>query len=250
MPRYFLFISYKGTNYHGWQIQKNAASVQQTLNEGISTILQDKTETLGSGRTDAGVHALKQVVQFDHQEHLSSKDFIYKLNSYLPKDIAATNLKQVKPTANARFDAINRSYVYRITQTKNPFLSEEAYYFRNKVDLNAMNGLNEILLNWNDYKSFSKVKTDVNHFLCDILETQWKCENSLITFHVTANRFLRGMVRALVGTMLEVGLDRMTHEEFKHILESLDRKQAGRSVPPQGLYLSNVEYPEGIFLEN
>jgi len=246
--RYFLYLSYKGTNYHGWQVQKNAVAVQEVLNECLSTILRKKIETYGSGRTDTGVHAIEQVVHFDASKKLYGDDFIYKLNSLLPKDIAAKKLISVKPMANSRFDAIERAYIYQITTLKNPFLENQAYYFRKPLELDKMNSLSSILKDWKDYESFSRVKTDVNHFLCNVFKIAWSTQGDMIIFNVTANRFLRGMVRAMVGTMLEVGVGNMSVNEFRDILASKERKKAGRAVPSQGLFLQSVKYPEDIFI--
>jgi len=245
--RYFLYLSYKGTNYHGWQVQKNALGVQEVLNKSLSTILRQPIETVGSGRTDTGVHALEQVVHFDAEIN-DELDFVYKLNSLLPKDIAAKRLRKVDPEANSRFDARERKYIYNITTVKDPFLEDRAYYFRKELDLKAMNEVRPILVEWEDYQCFSRVNTDVNHFLCHILDVKWTRKNELLFFDVTANRFLRGMVRALVGTMIELGLGRISKKQFWDILESKDRKKAGMSVPAHGLYLKSVKYPEAIFI--
>jgi len=230
-------------------VQKNAVAVQQVLDECLCAILRKKVTTVGSGRTDTGVHAVEQVVHFDVDRPLIATDFIYKLNSLLPKDIAARELKAVQSTANSRFDAIERAYSYRMVSVKNPFLENEAYYFRKELDLEKINSLSGILKNWNDYECFSRVKTDVNHFLCDVFNAEWSTEGDLIIFNVTANRYLRGMVRSMVGTMLEVGLGRMLIEDFKHILASKDRRKAGRSVPPHGLFLQSVKYPDKVFID-
>ncbi|MDA0194778.1 MAG: tRNA pseudouridine(38-40) synthase TruA [Bacteroidetes bacterium] len=246
--RYFLYLSYKGTNYHGWQVQKNVVAVQEVLNECLSTILRKKIATFGSGRTDTGVHAIEQVVHFDWSKKLNGDDFIYKLNSLLPKDIAANKIRLVKPEAHSRFDAIERAYIYQITTFKNPFIENQAYYFREPLDLDKMNALSSILMECKDYESFSRVKTDVNHFLCDVYKTAWSAEGHMITFKVTANRFLRGMVRTMVGTMLEVGLGNMSVNEFQDILASKNRKRAGMAVPPRGLFLQSVKYPGELFI--
>lgn len=247
--RYFLFLSYNGTRYHGWQIQENAISVQQVLNESLSTILQEKISTMGSGRTDTGVHATVQVVHFDVETSLDEETLIRRLNGILPKDIAVNKLKPVKPEANTRFDAVSREYHYKIHLRKSPFLENLSYGYFRVLNFDLMNQACELLKNWNDFECFSRVKTEVNNFYCDIFDAKWFKENDQVLFSVRANRFLRGMVRAIVGTMLEVGLERISLDGFQEILKSKDRKKAGRAVPPQGLYLNDIVYPEEIFLK-
>lgn len=246
--RYFLDISYDGTAYHGWQIQNNASSVQQTLNEALSTILRQEICTTGSGRTDTGVHALNQVVHFDVQEETRVDNLCHKLNSLLPKDIAVNELRLVANEASARFSAISRAYLYRIHNQKTPFKYMRSYLYHKGLDIDAMNKSCELIKSWVDFEAFSKVKTEVNNFNCEIFEAYWEISNDELHFHVSANRFLRGMIRALVGTMLLIGEGTIDLEAFKVILASRDRKQAGRSVPAHGLYLKDILYPESIYL--
>lgn len=245
--RYFLYLSYKGTHYHGWQKQPNAASVQATLEEKMSTVLRESIEVTASGRTDTGVHAKEQVVHFDFGLDLDTNDCIYKFNRILPPDIAVHKLCRVADEGHARFDAVSRSYEYHIGLQKNPFEQGLSYQLPASPNLKAMNNASGILLSHKDFESFSKVKTDVYTFNCDIFEAYWRQDNAKLVFHVSANRFLRGMIRALVGTLLEVGAGRITVEQFEQIILAKNRKKAGRAVPPQGLYLNRIIYPKEIF---
>ena len=248
MKRYFLELSYKGTKYHGWQSQKNAISVQEVVEKALSLILRNPTPILGSGRTDTGVHARKQVIHFDTELELEPNVLIKKLNSVLPKDIAVSRLRKVRQRAHVRFDAEWRSYVYKISLRKNPFELDTAWLYPQDLDVGKMNRAAEILLLHEDFECFSKVHTDVNHFMCRIKEAYWEQKNHELVFHITANRFLRGMVRAIVGTMIEIGTGKWQLDQFEKILQSKDRNQAGFSVPPHGLYLTEVTYPEHIFI--
>ena len=247
--RYFIEIAYDGTNYHGWQIQNNAISIQAKINEALSKRLGIDTACTGSGRTDTGVHANQQVAHFDTEKEIAShSDFVFQLNSILPDDIAINDLYEVHGSASARFDADSRAYIYRIHRKKNPFQENRSYFFGRDLNIKSMNECCQLLLNWTDFQAFSKVHTDVNTFDCTIFHAQWKQENDKLYFSVTANRFLRGMVRALVGTMLDVGEGKVTVHDFKEILKSKDRRKAGRSVPACGLYLSAITFPDTIRL--
>ncbi len=244
---YILELSYKGTNYHGWQKQKNAHTVQDELESAISTLLQLKIDTIGSGRTDAGVHALQQFVQFDTSAIKNPAKFIFQLNAILPHDIVVNHIYSAGDTFNVRFDAIERSYEYRITFAKNPFLSNECcFYFRPQPDIQLMNTAASILYQHTDFQSFSKYKTEVNHFNCTVSQAFWAIENDLLVFHISANRFLRGMVRAIVGTLLEVGQKKITLHDFEEIIRQKDRVFAKESVSPDGLFLTKVKYPESM----
>lgn len=249
MPRYFLDIAYNGTAYHGWQIQENAHTVQAELQKCLSTILRTEVEIMGSGRTDTGVHATHQIAHFDLAEPLKDKDLVYKLNSFLPKDISIQTVRRVCDEAHTRFDAMQRSYQYFIHQAKSPFRENLSYYYPKAIDLALMNEAAQKLLGEQNFESFSKVKTEVNTFICTINEARWEKQNDSIVFHVTANRFLRGMVRALVGTLLDVGLGKLTVADFVNVIESRDRKQAGRAVPAHGLYLTQVVYPDSVYID-
>lgn len=247
MQRYFIQLAYKGTNYHGWQIQDNALTVQAELNKTLSILLNQTIETHGCGRTDKGVHASNYYAHFDAKEISDIPQLIYKLNKFLPKDIAVYKIFKVKKDASARFDAINRTYDYYITKRKDPFLNESAYYFYGNLDIELMNKAAEILLTYKDFEAFSKSNTQVNNYICHISFAKWIENNNLLNFKITANRFLRNMVRAIVGTMLEVGKGNMNLEEFKHVIESKNRSNAGFSVPAHALFLSNINYPHSIF---
>ncbi len=246
--RYFIEISYNGTHYHGWQVQKNAISVQGVLNESLSTILRTEISTIGSGRTDTGVHAMMQVVHFDYAEEIDRELLVLKLNSHLPKDIAVKSIVSVKPDVSARFNASSRSYIYKMHTLKSPFNDHLSYYYTRALDMEVMNESCQIIKERTDFEALSKVKTEVNNFNCDIFDAYWEKANDEIHFHVSANRFLRGMVRTLVGTMIEIGRHRMSNEEFKQILTSQDRRKAGRSVPAHGLYLREITYPSDIYI--
>lgn len=246
--RYFLELGYKGTHYHGWQIQQNAHTVQAELEKAISTILGVPTGIMGSGRTDTGVHASKQFAHFDTIEELLEEDFLKKLNGVLPKDIAGYSLRKVKEEAHTRFDAIWRSYVYRISLRKDPFEQESAWQFFKKPDIQLMNQAASLLLANEDFQCFSKVKTDVNTFHCKIKEAYWEQNGPLLLFHITANRFLRGMVRAIVGTLIEVGTYKITVEEFQRILDSKNRNEAKAAAPAHGLFLCDITYPDNLFI--
>ncbi|HET8859959.1 tRNA pseudouridine(38-40) synthase TruA [Marivirga sp.] len=246
--RYFFTIAYKGTNYHGWQKQPNAMGVQQKVEEVFSTILNHTVEIVGSGRTDSGVHATAQVFHVDFSNLVEAEQLIYKANKMLPHDIALKQVRKVQSEAHSRFDAFSRAYQYHITIEKNPFAIDQAYFFTQELSLVKMNEAAEKLLNYKDFECFSKVKTDVYTFNCDIFEAYWKQEDVSMVFHIKANRFLRGMVRAIVGTLLDVGQNKISIEDFENIIKSKDRNAAGRSVPAQGLFLTEVRYPDNIYL--
>lgn len=240
--RYFIEISYKGTHYHGWQIQPNVSSIQEVLTNSLSTILREKIEIVGAGRTDAGVHASQMFAHFDTDKQLDS-EYVYKFNSVLPDDIVVHKCFQVQDDLHARFDAKSRSYEYRIFLGRNPFLLESSYQlYQQELNVDQMNVAAQVLLEYSDFEAFSKVKTDVHTFLCEIHEAKWIREGTNLTFYITANRFLRNMVRAIVGTLLEVGLGKMTVSEFRSVIESKKRGNAGVSVPAKGLFLTSVTY--------
>lgn len=245
--RYFFQISYKGTNYHGWQIQKNAISIQQVIQEKLSQITNENIEILGSGRTDAGVHASQQYFHADFTSKIDSDNIKYSLNATLPKDIVIHSINKVIPEAHARFDAISRSYRYVMIPLKDPFRLNEAYIYQRPIDLDKLNAASKIFIGKFNFKSFSKVKTQVNNFNCEIQDAFWQQEGACTVFHITANRFLRGMVRAIVGTLLMVNEGKLQVRAIREIMEAHDRSEAGRSVPPDGLYLSQIMYPIRIF---
>jgi tRNA pseudouridine38-40 synthase len=246
--RYFFEIAYNGNNYSGWQSQLNAKGVQQVVENALSKLLHAEIKIVGSCRTDTGVHCEQQFFHTDVETALDVDGFIVRLNTFLAKDIAIVSILQVKENAHARYSAVERSYEYRIAQKKNPFLEGLALHYFKNLDIQAMNQAAALLVGLRDFQSFSKVKTDVNNFLCDLKHAEWKQEGQLLVFHVSANRFLRGMVRAMVGTLLDVGTKKNSIEDFKLIVDSKNRRKAGMNVEPYGLYLTKVKYPSSIFL--
>lgn len=241
--RYFLEFAYKGTNYHGWQYQPNAVTVQETLNMALSTLLKSDIDLVGAGRTDTGVHARQMFAHFDVDETIDVLPFIFKANSFLPKDIAILNLHEVHHEAHARFDATKRTYHYHIHQQKNVFESDDSWYYHQNLDIQKMNEACELLIQHTDFECFSKVNTDVNTFNCTIQKAIWTKSSDTIVFEISADRFLRNMVRAIVGTMINIGIGKISIIDFQHIIDSKDRNKAGFSAPAHGLYLTEVKYP-------
>ena len=249
--RYFIYLSYKGTAYHGWQIQPNGISVQQVLSTALATVLRSEIEIVGAGRTDTGVHAKLMVAHFDFEHKIENcEDLTSKLNSVLPKDISVSKILAVKPDAHARFDAISRKYEYHLVTSKNVFKTEFATRFVGIPDFELMNQAANILLEYTDFTSFSKLHTDVKTNNCKISLAEWKNVDDVWIFTIQADRFLRNMVRAIVGTLLEVGRHRMSLDEFRAVIEAKNRCKAGVSVPAQGLYLVDIQYPDHLFSES
>lgn len=254
--RYFFNISYNGVPYHGWQKQANTPdTIQQKIEEALVAVLRAENPLVyGSGRTDTGVHAIQQMAHVDLPASTNTGQLLYSLNAVLPQSIALNDIQSVAPEAHARFSAESRTYLYRISLVKNPFLLNRVYFYLRSPDLPAMNEAAQHLLGENrDFQSFSKVRTSVNNFRCSVSEACWRevkdpYGKSMLEFTIKANRFLRGMVRAIVGTLLLVGEQKLTVSDFINIMEHKDRKLAGRSVPPQGLYLSKITYPGWINL--
>ena len=245
MNRYFLHCSYKGTAYHGWQMQPNGVSVQEVLTKALQTILRDDSlDIVGAGRTDAGVHASCMVAHFDVQIELTDISlFIDKLNSFLPKDIAVSKIIPVKADAHARFDAVSRHYEYRVTTKKDVFNTDLIVKVNKSLDFEKMNEAAQLLKNYRDFTSFSKLHTDVKTNSCVVMHAEWtQKSDSEWTFTIEADRFLRNMVRAIVGTLFEVGNGKITIADFIEIIEAKDRNKAGSSVPAHGLYLVDVKY--------
>ncbi|GAA3747997.1 tRNA pseudouridine(38-40) synthase TruA [Flavobacterium ginsengisoli] len=240
--RYFIQFAYNGTHYHGWQIQPNASSVQETLNKAFSVLLNETISIMGAGRTDTGVHASEMYGHFDTEKTLDIPVLTHKLNSYLPKDIAIFDIIPVHDDAHCRFDATKRTYEYHINTLKNPFLQELSWYVSQKLDVSLMNEAAQLLLKHTDFQCFSKVNTDVNTFDCTVFEAYWKQENGKLIFTISANRFLRNMVRAIVGTLINIGLKKITLIDFEDIIASKSREKAGFSVPAHGLYLTKIDY--------
>ena len=249
--RYFIEFSYNGEAYSGWQRQLNSKTIQQTIEEVLTNLLVNKTSVVGAGRTDAGVHAKKMFAHFDAK---LSKEMFSKLknlmNGYLPKDIAIETIFSVIPGAHARYDAISRTYEYYISTKKEPFNFPYSYYVKEELDIDSMNHGAKILFNYDDFKSFSKSNTDVKSFICEIKHAKWTFLDSKYIFKIKSNRFLRNMVRAIVGSLIEIGLGKKRHNDFKKIIESRDRKNAGFSVPAKALFLTEIDYPRNIFLSN
>ena len=248
--RYFIFISYKGTSYHGWQVQPNSVTVQQILDKALSVILGEQIETTGAGRTDTGVHALIFCAHFDclADDLDTRKNFIYKLNRYLPKDISVTSIRKVSNDANARFSALSRTYTYYISREKDPFFEESSWHLYGDINVSAMNKAAEILFKHIDFTSFSRLHTDVKTNNCKIFSATWEENGSQLIFTIRADRFLRNMVRAIVGTMVEIGFGKLSSEEFEAIIIAMDRARAGKSAPAKGLFLTDIEYPSYIFI--
>ena len=248
MNRYFIYLSYNGKPFCGWQIQPNGITVQQRIEEALSTILRRPMSIVGAGRTDAGVHAQLMVAHFDSEEPISDLPFLAdKLNRLLPKDIAIDRIVPVAPDAHARFDATSRTYKYYLTAKKNPFNYDWVYRYIGKLDYDLMNEACRVLFEYTDFTSFSKLHTDVKTNNCRIMEAGWKQEGDVWVFTIRADRFLRNMVRDIVGTLLEVGRGKLSLSGFREVIEAKDRGRAGTSAPGHALYLVDVTYPEKIF---
>lgn len=244
--RYFVELSYNGQAYHGWQNQPDAISVQEVVEKGLSLLLRQTIAIVGAGRTDAGVHAKQLFAHFDIDKTIDSKELQYKLNSYLPRDIAIRAIFQVPADAHARFDAVSRTYLYRISPKKNVFSFDFAYHFKPFLDVDKMNNACKILFEYTDFECFSKVNTDVKTFNCKIMEAHWKQVDDEFHFTIKADRFLRNMVRAVVGTMINIGTGKIAVDDLHAIIKSKNRSEAGFSVPAHALYLTKIDYPEQI----
>ena len=244
MRRYLFEISFNGAEYHGWQIQDNAITIQQVIQESLSTLIDDLVNIVGCGRTDTGVHAKQFFFHVDLPEIKDIIKFTFQLNQILPQDISVLNGKPVNSDFHARFSAVSRTYKYNIIQHKDPFFQSISKYISYDLDVGIMNICCQKLLKYKDFTSFSKVHTDVNNFNCDILSASWNKENNHLIFTIKANRFLRNMVRAIVGTMLLAGKNKIDVNRFCEIIEEKNRSSAGSSVLAKGLFLTNVEYPD------
>tara|TARA_B100000927_G_scaffold136293_1_gene109980 strand:- start:2579 stop:3319 length:741 start_codon:yes stop_codon:yes gene_type:complete len=244
--RFFIDISYFGKNFHGWQVQENARTIQQEIDNALSLILDCKIRTLGSGRTDTGVHALSQVAHFDYGQDIDDS-FLFKVNSFLTDDISINSIRKVRDNVSARFDAIKREYIYRIHSEKSPFLKDRSYFYFKEIDTNLINDACKVLMSFKDFKTFSKVKTDVNNFDCEIDQAHMKNENGSYIFIISSNRFLRGMVRAIMGTLFQINEGKLSIKDLNDIILKRDRKYAGPSVPAHGLYLNKVCYDKKIY---
>ena len=249
--RYFISLAYNGTPFHGWQCQPNAISVQEVLEDALTTVLRTPIKVTGAGRTDTGVHAKLMIAHFD----VSIPDdiygnLVYLLNQFLKTDLVIHSISPVKEDAHARFDAQIRTYEYHIDLEKNPFSKGLAYLFREALDLDKMNEAAQLMQTFKDFEAFSKTHTDVKTFFCDISHAEWTKKEGGYVFKITANRFLRNMVRAIVGTLLDVGTNKTTIEQVGEIIKSKQRSNAGFSVPAHGLYLTDIQYPDNIYIIN
>jgi tRNA pseudouridine38-40 synthase len=248
--RYFLQLSYSGAAYGGWQIQPNAATVQDFVESGLTKITGLRDHVTGCGRTDAGVHASTFYAHFDSETVFSEdalSQLVLRLNRFLPHDIAITGIKPVIPGAHARFSALWREYEYLIIRKKDPFYYSQAYFVHGNLDIEMMNTCASMLLGRHDFKSFSKVHTQVNNFFCDIHVARWDDDGHFLKFTIRADRFLRNMVRAIVGTLLDAGRGKISAAEFQQIIDSQNRSAAGYSVPAKGLTLTGIGYPDEVF---
>ena len=243
--RFFIEISYKGTNFHGWQEQPNVSTIQAELNNALSTILNYEIQIVGAGRTDAGVHAKQMFAHFDLDSSFEMKDLLFKINNFLSNDIVVNDIFEVQSDANSRFDAISRTYQYNIISRKNPF-NEMAYLFKKELDITAMNAACKYILGKQDFTSFSKVNTQTFTNNCNVMHANWQKKDSQLIFNITSDRFLRNIVRSIVGTMIEVGLGKILPSQIISIIGAKDRCMAGFSVPAHGLFLMEINYPENI----
>lgn len=241
-------MAYDGSAYHGWQVQPNALTVQEVMENTLTTLLQDKISVTGAGRTDSGVHARNYYLHFDTATNTSN--LVHRLNRFLPEDIAVFNLYQVSLNAHARYDAIKRRYAYYIRDIKYPFDRNYTWQVPYRLDIEKMNSAADILKEYSDFTSFSKLHSDTASNECKIYEAKWQEEAGLMVFRIAADRFLRNMVRAVTGSLVEVGRGKIPPQSLHEIIASKDRGAAGQSVPARALFLENIEYPHQIFEPN
>jgi tRNA pseudouridine38-40 synthase len=248
--RYFLEISYKGTEYHGWQTQHNAVTVQEEIETALGILLSKHIPTTGCGRTDTGVHAMNYFLHFDAELLYGVENLVFRLNKLLPKDIVAHALHEMRQDAHARFSALKRTYQYDLGKFKNPFNTEVQTHLHYDLNIDLMNEAAQFLLGKNDFTALCKVSEDVLNNLSDVQYAKWTdLGGGNIRFTITADRFLRGMVRIVVGTLLDVGRSKMSVNEFKNVIKSENRKMASAAAPPQGLFLAKVDYPSELFIK-
>ena len=245
MPRYFLELSYKGTNYSGFQIQENAGSVQEEVEKALAIFCRQPVSLTGSSRTDTGVHAIQNYFHFDFEGVIDSQS-IYNINAILPGDIALRSISPVGPQAHCRFDARSREYRYNVYGEKNPFLADRAYFYPYPLDRDKLEEAAALITGYTDFSAFAKRNSQVKTFECTILESRWEVEGECLVYHVAANRFLRGMVRGLVGTMLQVGRGKLSLAQFRQVIEGKDNRLADFSVPGHGLFLFRVNFPVSL----
>lgn len=247
MLRYLIALAYNGKNYHGWQIQPNAITVQEVLQVALSTILRQKISVTGAGRTDSGVHASFFVAHFDFETKIENvQKLVKKLNGFLKKDIAIYDIFEVHSEFNSRFDAVSRTYNYNISKFKNPFLNDFSFQYNIDLDIKKMNQAAKILFDYEDFKSFEKLHSDNKTSRCAIYEAEWIENHNQLIFRIKADRFLRNMVRSIVGTMIDIGRGKITVNDFRAIIESRNRSNAGTSADASGLFLVDIQYPEII----
>ena len=244
--RYFIELSYNGCAYHGWQNQPKAISVQEVIENALSLLFKKNISIIGAGRTDTGVHAKQMFAHFDTDVNFDETNLVFKLNSFLPKDIAIHTIFKVKADAHARFTALSRTYLYRISLRKNVFTFDNAYYVKQDLDVEKMNEASKILFNYNDFQCFSKANTDVKTYHCGIMKAEWFFDNDELHFIIKADRFLRNMVRAIVGTIVQIGMGKLQVEDLHTIIKSKNRSEAGFSVPAHALYLTMIDYPNDL----
>jgi len=245
--RYFLEIAFVGTNYYGWQRQPTEISIQEVIEDCLTKLLGNTTNIVGAGRTDAGVHATQIMAHFEYTKELDIDHLFFRMNRFLPKDISIKNIYQVIDSAHARFDALQRTYEYKMSFQKDPFKNGLTYYTSKVPNVDRMNEAAKILFEYNDFQCFSKSKTDVKTYLCSIERANWTWQDQNLVFTISSDRFLRNMVRAIVGTLLAIGYDKMNPDELHNIIQSKNRSKAGASVPAHGLYLTSIIYPKNIY---
>lgn len=250
MTRYFIFLSFRGTAYNGWQMQPGTHTVQGVLTKALSTVLASQISVTGAGRTDTGVHASFFCAHFDASRNDLDSDgqFLYNLNGLLPDDIAISRIVKVRPEANARFDALSRTYIYSITKVKDPFAADTALLLYWQLDVSLMNAAAAVMMKYSDFTSFSRLHGGNKTNICRVTHALWHEEPGRLIFTVTADRFLRNMVRAIVGTLIPVGRGKLPLSGFEAILEGKNRGLAGQSAPAHGLSLTDIEYPGEIFI--
>jgi len=250
ITRYFIEISYDGKEYHGWQIQPSSITIQQVLTDCLSKLLKYNINLVGAGRTDTGVHAKQMFAHFDLNFNINDNlGFLHKINSFLPQDIYVKSLKKVKNETHARFDAISRKYEYIISKNKSPLFRNKVYHISKKLNIELMKKASNILFDFNDFTSFSKLHTQTKTNNCDIKSIFWKEKDDFLIFQIEADRFLRNMVRAIVGTLIDIGLEKITLIDFENIIKSKDRSKASASAPAHALYLISILYPKHIWHE-
>jgi tRNA pseudouridine38-40 synthase len=244
MSRYFIELAYKGTNYSGFQVQRNANTIQAEIERAFTTLHRNPVRLTGSSRTDAGVHALQNFFHFDYEEEINPQ-FIYKMNALLPQDVVVKKIWLMPTNAHSRFDATSREYTYNIRRVKDPFLQTTSLHFPYKLDIDLMQQTSELLMQQINFFAFSKTNTQVKNFNCRIMKSQWTIEENTLTYNIEANRFLRGMVRAITATLLKIGRHKLSMSEFDNFFSQ--EIKAGYSVPAHGLFLTKVNYPQNYF---